>query len=362
MGLMALLSHSAIADTTNDHFLLGYTTAILEEQYKIKAGSLKVQDGVILINATDLPAPDRDKIVTRLKEITGVVRVELVELPDKNQPPPSPAPGPAATAAIGETTPKGGEFLPTGRLFDPLIADPRTPNFSLAYHRYMNDEEFKNVAAISLGSTIEVYENDFFGAGRWQFGVQGAVFAIFDLDAPSSDLVNADYWLGFPFSYRHKNFSTELRLYHQSSHVGDEFLLRTGVDRINLSYEGVDLRLSYDLFKKVVRIYGGGGYIFRADPEDLERWSAQCGLEFRSPRTYFNKHMRPVAAVDVQSREESDWEVDVSARAGVQFESEKMRDRNLQLLFEYYRGQSPNGQFFSRIIEYWGIALHFYFD
>jgi hypothetical protein len=137
---------------------------------------------------------------------------------------------------------------------------------------------------------------------------------------------------------------------------------RTGGNRLNLSYEGADLQMSLDLFKKVVRLYGGGGYLFRTNPDDLKRWSAQGGLELRSPHSFFNKHIRPIAGVDVQSREESNWKADVSARVGVQFESEKLRDRYLQLLLEYYQGRSPNGQFFTRTIEYWGIGLHFYFD
>jgi hypothetical protein len=131
---------------------------------------------------------------------------------------------------------------------------------------------------------------------------------------------------------------------------------------VNVSYEGVDLRLSYDLFKKVARVYGGGGYIIRKEPDDLERLSAQAGVELRSPWAFWGKHFRPVAALDVQTREESDWNLDWSARAGLQFESEKLRDRNLQLMLEYYRGSSPNGQFFERRIEYWAIGIHFYFD
>jgi hypothetical protein len=359
---LAVLLARPVHAQTNDHFLLGYATAILEQQYKLKVGSMKVQDGVVLINASDLPAPDKEKIVTTLRQITGVVRVELVEMTDKNGTPPSPQPGPAAAVALGDTTSEGGEFLPSGRLFDPLIADPRSPSFSAAYQSYHDDPELGNVGAVSLGATIELYEDNFPGAGRWQMGIEAAVYSIFDLDAPSSDLVNADYWVGVPFSYRYQNFSGVLRVFHQSSHLGDEYLLRNETNRLNLSYEGVDLRLSYDLFKKVVRIYGGGGYLFRTNPDDLGRWSTQGGLELRSPRSFFGNHVRPVAAVDVQHREEADWRPDISARGGFQFESEKLRDRNLQLMFEYFRGKSPNGQFFGRTIEYWGVGIHFYFD
>ncbi len=47
----------------------------------------------------------------------------------------------------------------------------------------------------------------------------------FDLSAPSSDLINTDYVVGVPLSWRSGGWSTRVRLYHQSSHLGDEFLL-----------------------------------------------------------------------------------------------------------------------------------------
>jgi hypothetical protein len=64
----------------------------------------------------------------------------------------------------------------------------------------------------------------------------------------------------------------------------------------------------------------------------------------------------------LQHREETDWDADVSVRAGVQFEAEKLKDRNLQLMLEYYHGHSPHGQFFDRRIEYWGVGIHFHYD
>ena len=39
------------------------------------------------------------------------------------------------------------------------------------------------------------------GPGWWEVGVQAGVFAFFDLDAESTDLVNADYLVGVPLSY-----------------------------------------------------------------------------------------------------------------------------------------------------------------
>jgi hypothetical protein len=39
--------------------------------------------------------------------------------------------------------------------------------------------------------------------------------------------------------------------------------------------------------------------------------------------------------------------VDVSVRAGIQFESVRVLERNLQLLVEYFNGNSPDGQFYT---------------
>ncbi len=86
------------------------------------------------------------------------------------------------------------------------------------------------------------------------------MFALFNLDAPSSDLINADYWIGLPISYRKGPWSYVLRFYHQSSHLGDEFILgNPGVDRVNLSYEDMELLVSYEWERW--RLYGGGGYL-----------------------------------------------------------------------------------------------------
>ena len=81
-----------------------------------------------------------------------------------------------------------------------------------------------------------------------EFGIQAGVFAIFDLDAESLDLINADYLIGIPLVFRKGNFSNMTRIFHQSSHLGDEFLLRGRAEkRVNLSYEAGNSIFSYNL-------------------------------------------------------------------------------------------------------------------
>ena len=213
---------------------------------------------------------------------------------------------------------------------------------------------------MSFGETFTLYRERL-GRGWWEVGVQAGVFAVFDLAADSKDLINADYVVGVTGGYRYGDFSALARLFHQSSHLGDEFLIDNRVrNRVNLSYESVDLRLSYELFDDAFRVYGGGGYLFDQEPSSLKPWSAQWGLEFRSPWPGPDSSWRPVAAVDMQNREENSWRVDISARAGIQFEG-VLASRNLQILLEYFRGHSPNGQFYKDEIEYLGLGAHFHF-
>jgi hypothetical protein len=251
-------------------------------------------------------------------------------------------------------------FLPGDHLFKTLIADPRWPHFGLSYQNYFDNPELGNVAAVSLGESIILYRGRI-GKGKWELGIQAGVFAIFDLDTPSMDLVNADYVVAVVAGYRHGRLSALGRLFHQSSHLGDEYLL-SGVaeDRVNLSYQAVDLRLSYEFPGDVVRLCVGGGNIFDREPESLKPWSLQTGLEIRRPWPSPEARLRPVAAADVQYREENNWQPDTSLRAGIEFQR-WLGSRNLQILVEYFRGHSPNGQFYTEYIDYLGLGMHFNF-
>jgi hypothetical protein len=251
-------------------------------------------------------------------------------------------------------------FMPGGELFTALIADPRWPHFSAAYHYYLEDPDFTNIASVSFGETFALYRNRI-GRSLWELGFQAGVFSVFDLDASSFDLINSDYFAAATVAYRYGPFSTLARVFHQSSHLGDEFLLRqTRPERVNLSYEGVDVKLSYEFLQGALRLYGGGGSLFNQTPEDLEPLFTQVGLEVRSPWPGPGAGWRPVAAVDIQTREENEWEADYSVRAGVEL-SGVLEPRNLQILIEYFTGHSPNGQFYRNRVDYLGLGLHFHF-
>lgn len=259
-----------------------------------------------------------------------------------------------------DARPSRWAWIPDRELFRPLIADPRWPRFAAGYQYYIGDQQFSSVAAVSFGESFPIVQYDAGKYGTWQTGIQASVFAIFDLDSASFDLINADYFVALPLAYAIGNFSALLRFYHQSSHLGDEFLLDNQIQRINLSYEALDLLLSYET-EFGLRGYGGGSYIVEADPSDLKRWSLQGGLEYIGEPLAVGWPIRPVAAVDLQLHEEGGWTPNVSPNLGLQFGSSTSSPRNIRLLLQYFNGKSPNGQFYDHHIQYIGVGAQLNF-
>jgi len=352
---LALLAVSpAAAAPGDDSYIAGYAAAVLEREFSLSAPSLRVQNGVLSVAAADLATADRARVVAQLEKIPGVARVVVLEA---GAAPPVPPPTPVAEPPRVLSEWQAG-VMPGGVLFKPLIADPRWPHFSAAWQHYFDDRQLTDVAAVSFGESFAFYR-DRIGGAWWEVGLHAGVFSVFDMDAQSFDLVNADYMVGLPPTLRYDDFTAMFRFFHQSSHLGDEFLLRTKTNRINLSYEAIDLKLSYEI-ADVARLYAGGGYLFDQTPSNLDPSSVQYGLELKSPWPSPASRWRPIAAVDVQQREENNWTADISARAGIEIDG-VLLTRKLQILLEYFGGHSPNGQFYKDKVEYIGIGTHFHF-
>jgi len=200
------------------------------ENFKIKDYSMEVSDQTVKVTSGELKNVDAEKVIGSLSSVEGVKKVELLDAQGVMISSSTAPSQPAASVTSRDKSPQPEYelgFLPGGNLFDPLIADPRWPHFSVAYEYYLRDPELKNVAAVSFGESIALYRNRAPFHGLWEVGFQAGVFSIFDLDGPSFDLINTDFAGAIFTSYRVKDFSTFFRIFHQSSHLGDEFLLQS---------------------------------------------------------------------------------------------------------------------------------------
>ena len=252
--------------------------------------------------------------------------------------------------------------LPATQLFEPLRADPKEPRFFVSVLKVNSDIQNSTIAAVGFGENFGIVRHGSNPKKGWQLGLSAAVFAQFDLESESSDLMNADYVIGVPVTWRHNDWSGRVRVYHQSSHLGDEFLLRVQPERVNLSYESIEVLVAHDFGG--IRAYGGGEYLFHREPSDLAEGLVHIGLDWRNRETAFSfSHLgaaRWVAGLDVKHWQQDDWAIQVSAKAGLEFapiSNTNNSKRRWSVLMELYDGPSPYGQFYQDDLRYWGVSI-----
>jgi hypothetical protein len=161
-----------------------------------------------------------------------------------------------------------------------------------------------------------------------------------------------------------------VRVYHQSSHLGDELLLgNPGINRLNLSFEELEALLSLDSPGGWGRLYAGGGYLLHRDPASLDRAKVQWGVELRGPTWHWARLERavkgslaitPIFGADFKSFEEQGWTVNTSVMGGLEWWGTQAT-RRFRMLLNYYHGFNPYGQFFSQKVETFGLGLYLAF-
>lgn len=351
IGIMAPVSAAG-----PEEYLRGYVDSLLDSRFPglgLRSQIISADGAVKLMSRTCL-GPSQKRDVLYLLTATGRVKNVQWDLSTDCDKSDAVEQDKAGTEREPET-PVDVYALPEQELFAPLLADPRQPRFSVSYLHYRSLMNEFAAASTAFGEYFGLASGFFGASGSSQIGIQGGVFALFNLDAPSNDLINADYWIGLPISYRKGPWSYLLRVYHQSSHLGDEFILgNPGIDRVNLSYEDMKFLVSYEWERW--RLYGGGGYILSSEP-DLAPKHLQGGVEYVRPRAA--GRLSFIAAADIQASEELDWRRSRSYQAGFEFRSGS--PRRARLMLEHFRGHSPNGQFYRESLRYTGLGLYFGF-
>lgn len=254
--------------------------------------------------------------------------------------------------------PLGGQDR--ARTFAPLVADPKQPHFFAAWLWITSPIVTGQVSSIGLGEDIVVIRGP---RRRWEVSVAAGVFSQFNMETASNDLINTDFVIGFPLAYRRGPLSARARIYHQSSHLGDEFILSQNPTRVNLSFEAAELLVARDLGS--FRAYGGGEYVLRHEPADLKPGLLHGGLEYRHPRGLLRVSGlgdgRIVLALDVKSTQERKWRVGWSARLGIEFREAAGAAgpaRTLSVQVQTYSGPAPYGQFYQDNVRSIGIGIH----
>ncbi|MBT4096211.1 MAG: DUF1207 domain-containing protein [Gemmatimonadetes bacterium] len=165
-------------------------------------------------------------------------------------------------------------FLTDYQYFRPMIADIRTTN---NHTRYIYDEALPYTDDTDPDSRHlqwDVGFSEYFPMLGFEWGdntdrgplqrmgatlfVDGGAHMLLDFNAPSAAVINTDFRAGVGVAMRFPDpadwVSLRAHFFHESTHLGDEYIL-LGVDepgfrRYNPSYEALSLHLSGDRFAK----------------------------------------------------------------------------------------------------------------
>ena len=259
---------------------------------------------------------------------------------------------------VSNAQPARSQLLPTARYFMPLLADVKEPGFRAGARSIeiqssappAGGQDVITAGEVALGGSFGLWRFGRDSCDGLRFDLFSGVFSQFNLDVPTSDLLNTDYLVGLAFSARIGPWSGRLRVFHQSSHLGDELLLHNPeVERVNLSVEVVDLTVAGDWSAGPVagRLYAGGGRVISsatALPPGMARWGVEITAD--DPWRLGGSQLLPLAGLDVRNLEVHQWGPSVSVKTGVEWQVVE-EGPAVRLLGLYMDGFMPFGQFFT---------------
>lgn len=323
--------------TVSDSYMEAYIQGTLDTKYPDTGLVVTVRNGDVFLKNLPSDSARAEEIVLFVTSLTHrpvkeVLRSKGVSVPTSDE---------------KESATWHGVWLPQSTILYPTqIANPRQISFS-GGARFFDGIAGKIATAVSFGDQFPLYRWAGFKGGDLQLEVEGGAFAIFDMYKREFPLINADYYGGFPLTYAKGLWSYRLRLYHISSHIGDEFLeSHNGFLRKNKSFEALDFSTDYQVCKNL-RFYLVLGSVVHSDSEMyMKRGYAQYGFEVRGPRADFKQLFgQPFLSVHAQNWQENHYAQDMTYALGYEWGKIHGVGRKVRAFLEYHNGFSPDGQF-----------------
>jgi hypothetical protein len=284
----------------------------------------------------------------------------------------------AAAANVSAQEDGWSRFMPGTSHFQPLIADPLEPRFTLGLLRtnvlaeqgperppfyVTEDDKTDVVAAVGIGMAFPFVALKTWEGGGINLTGHVGVFSRFRIENPSRDDMGQDWVVGGGIEMLKNDLAARLRIHHRSSHLGDEFTQSTTAERIEFGGEAIEGVVAYK-DRTGVRVYGGGSFIFHSNTGSTailqtlkrdDRLTAQLGADGEWYK-WSNGHVGLHGGIDWQAAQRTRWQSAVSGLGGVAFRRENRANaRELRLSLRYFSGPSPMGEFFLTKEQY----LHF---
>ena len=186
-------------------------------------------------------------------------------------------------------------------------------------------------------------------------GIGSQVYARFSLTDGRDALISNDWVVGLNSTAAFGAWAVTLELYHESSHLGDEYEDRFEAKRLDWTREVVVGWGSYT--SGAWRLTGSASYAIR-DELQLKRPGGSLGLDFRPPRRSDGGGVRPVGGLFFDANAATSWRVSGSVKAGIVLQGGP-GGREIGLALIAHDGLSTQRQFFRQESRYLGLEVRF---
>jgi hypothetical protein len=337
--------------SSEEGYMEAYIQGVVDTKYPNSGVTVSVQNGDALLQCLPSDQKLSNEIVQSVQEIT---QLTVVGYPKK-------------VSATSEKASKNnrieGIWLPQSTvLFPTQIANPRQPCFALS-GRFHEKNAGAFGSAFVIGAQFPMYRWTNVYEGNLQLELEGAVFALFSMSKKSFPMINADYYVGIPLTYAKGAWAYRARIYHMSSHVGDEYLEdHHHFHRKNKSFEAVDLSADYS-FNQHLRAYGIAGYVPFSDSEmKMKSFYVEYGFEVRGKRTDFRQLFgQPFLAVHCENWQDVNYALDTTYAIGYEWGKLHGIGRKVRLFLEYHHGFCLEGQFSRQRSKYLALCISYGF-
>lgn len=236
------------------------------------------------------------------------------------------------------------QLLPNNLIYTSYLAGPKEPRIGSVIYKDNHDGTLWDTTLGGRASILRYGSDSTVHPQGFEVQIEGAAFVRLDPE-DQRDLRSADYRFGVPLVYGIGRWQHKLAYYHNSAHLGDEYMLKypppIGYTRINYVRDCIVLGTSWYALDWM-RLYGEVGYAF-FNAGGSQPWEFQFGAELIQARPT-GILGAPFLAVNSMLREELDYGGNICTQAGWAW-----RGRRSEKLFrigvEYLYGSDPQYQF-----------------
>lgn len=170
--------------------------------------------------------------------------------------------------------------------------------------------------------------------------------------------MNSDFRIAFSYARTYESSSYRIRFFHVSSHLGDDFIIRHGINRFTptkMNYEQADVAYFKTLRDKH-RLYASVGSVIR--PQSL-RLPFMFMAGGQSNWKKDNNNWGWTAGLNLKAHQETDFYPNIKVAAGPAYFSTN-KDEPIRVVLEYYMGHLPYSQYEIQRVYWFGAGVYFY--